>query len=236
MLYETMFKRKSVRRYKKDDLDPTTIEKIKEAIKSVKPLFEDVKFEVRFLEKNESSNNWAPRYLAIFSEKKNGYLLNAGYVLQQLDLYVQSIGLGSCWVGLAIPFVSKPKYSFVIMIAVGYPLDETVRELSDFKRKNLAEITDSEDEPLMQPVRLAPSAVNSQPWYFKKSEDGFDVYRNKKGLSVLALNNWNKIDIGIALLHLRLSIEQRGNGFEFFKKINSSKISGYDYMLSVQIK
>ena len=30
-------------------------------------------------------------------------LENAGFIFQQVDLYIQSLGLGSCWVGLGRP-------------------------------------------------------------------------------------------------------------------------------------
>ena len=68
------------------------------------------------------------------------------------------------------------------------------------------EISDRVDERLI-PAQLAPSAANSQTWYFKHNDDGsYDVYRNRRRLN---LNNrmvsWNKIDIGIALAHLYVS-------------------------------
>jgi nitroreductase len=165
MLYEAIFQRKSVRKYKRDDIEEALLHNIKLKIETLKPLFEDIGYEIKILRREEVSNNWAPSYIAIYSEKKPGYLLNAGYLLQQIDLFVQSIGLGSCWIGLARPHLSKQKrYGFVIMLSVGYPEQDISRTKEDFKRKTLLEITDIEDSNLMEAVRLAPSAVNSQPW------------------------------------------------------------------------
>lgn len=235
MLYNSIFHRKSVRKYKKNDVDESTLEQIKTFIASVKPLFTDIKYEIKILTRGEVSNNWAPRYVAIYSEKKPGHLLNAGYLLQQVDLYVQSLGLGSCWIGLARPQESKTKrFGYIIMISVGYPEVDTVRNPSDFKRKNINEITDVDQVELMEAVRLAPSAVNSQPWYFKKSDDSIDVYRNKKGFHALALNTWNQIDVGIAILHLDLSLSNKQIKFEHYKKLSVAKKTGYEYVMSVK--
>jgi nitroreductase len=237
MLYEAIFQRKSVRKYKKDDIEEALLHNIKLKIETLKPLFEDIGYEIKILRREEVSNNWAPSYIAIYSEKKPGYLLNAGYLLQQIDLFVQSIGLGSCWIGLARPHLSKQKrYGFVIMLSVGYPEQDISRTKEDFKRKTLLEITDIEDSNLMEAVRLAPSAVNSQPWFFAKSEDGIDIYRSKKGFHALALNTWNQIDIGIAIIHLELSLQHQNKSYEYFKKINSKKRPGFEYVLSVQLK
>jgi nitroreductase len=237
MLYEAIFRRKSVRKYKKDEIEQTLLNKIEVSIGQAKPLFEDIGYEIKLLKKEEVSNNWAPSYIAIYSEKKAGYLLNAGYLLQQIDLFVQSIGLGSCWIGLARPQFSKQKrYGYVIMLSIGYPEKEVIRSKEDFKRKNITEITDVEDVSLMEAVRLAPSAVNSQPWFFAKADDGIDIYRSKKGFHALALNTWNQIDIGIAILHLEISMKHHNISFEYFKKINSKKRPGFEYVLSVKLK
>ncbi len=68
----------------------------------------------------------------------------------------------------------KKDSEFVIMISFGKS-DKMTRDKDSFKRKRLSEISDVEDEILI-PARLAPSAMNTQPWYFKHADGGFDVY------------------------------------------------------------
>ncbi len=41
--------------------------------------------------------------MIISSENTEGYLMNIGFIFQQMDLYLSSIGLGSCWLGMAKP-------------------------------------------------------------------------------------------------------------------------------------
>ena len=123
---------------------------------------------------------------------------------------------------------NNPK--FVIAISFGKSNDLT-REISQFKRKSLSEIADTEDERLI-PAQLAPSAVNSQPWYFKHIDEGFDVYKVKHNIvKRKILGKWNDVDIGIALSHLYVSNPET---FEFEVK-DKKDIKGYTYVGSVKI-
>ena len=80
---------------------------------------------------------------------------------------------------------------------------------------------------------MAPSAINSQPWYFKHSGNGFDVYQVKQNiLKRQILKKWNPIDMGIALAHMYLANE---NTFKFNIKTDFEKIKGYTYIGSFEI-
>lgn len=169
--------RKSCRKYMGDAID---MDLIHDFIGSVKILNSEINYHYEILTYDEVNvrNRWvAPYYLALYSNKKN-YLTNIGFIFQQLCLYLQSMSIGTCWVGMDVP---KNKSSdFVIAIAFGKS-DEMTRELSKFRRKELSKICDSEDEKLI-PAQLAPSAINSQPWYFKHTNDGFNVYQIKQNI------------------------------------------------------
>jgi hypothetical protein len=110
--------------------------------------------------------------------------------------------------------------------------ENMTRDLNRFKRKSLLEISDREDERLI-PAQLAPSAINSQPWYFRHTEEGFDVYQKKQNLiKRQVLKKWNPIDIGIALAHMYVSNEE---SFEFHKKASFEEIKGFTYTGSIKI-
>ena len=142
---------------------------------------------------------------------------------------MQSIGIGSCWVGLGS--IKNGDSDFVILIAFGKS-EDIVRDVSQFKRKSLSQISDYADERL-KPAQLAPSAVNSQPWYFKHSYGGFDVYQVKQNiLKRQFLKKWNPIDVGIALAHMYVANETT---FEFEIKSDSDNLKGYTYIGSIKI-
>lgn len=205
---------------------------IKESISRVKPLDNNINYYYDILTVNEVKlrTRWkAPYYLALYSEKRDNYLENIGFVFQQVCLYMQSMAIGNCWVGMGSPKVKNS--DFVILIAFGKS-DRMTRDLSDFKRKKLSEISDFEDETLI-PAQLAPSAVNSQPWYFRHADDGFDVFQVQQNiLKRQFLKKWNPIDVGIALAHLYVANE---DAFEFEIKNNVEPLNGYSYFGSVKI-
>lgn len=76
-------------------------------------------------------------------------------------------------------------------------------------------------------VRLAPSSINSQPWRILKKGNIIHIYSNEK-------TDINKIDIGIALCHLDLSLQELGVIGEF-KFINPKIKSKYKYIVSYVI-
>ena len=171
--------------------------------------------------------------MIISSENTEGYLMNIGFIFQQMDLYLSSIGLGSCWLGMAKPTEKiDTTLEFVIILAFGNSLDNPHRELSEFKRKPLSEISNTADQRL-EVARLAPSATNSQPWYFVNDGDIIHVYSVKLGIvKAMMYNRMNRIDIGIALAHVYVSNHLN---FELTIEQNPPVVKGYSYITSVKI-
>jgi len=227
-LYEMIFKRKSCRSFLKKDVDAETIEKI--LAFEPKALYPQISVRTLILEREQVKCvcPWTTsQLLAIYSEETEGYLENVGFLFQQMDLYLHTLGLGVCWLGLArlnpkkAPAVEGMK--FVIMLGFGYPKGEQLRkDVGEFKRNSLVQISDQEDIRL-EPARLAPSGVNSQPWYFAHEGDTLHVYCSHKG---------SPIDAGIAISHLYVANPET---FRFFKAEHIPKMDGHDYIGSVTL-
>lgn len=228
-LASQIYVRKSCRRYLDEEIDMGPIH---DFISSVRPLDETIDYHYKILKKDEVKirNRWrAPYYLALFSQDCALSGENIGFVFQQASLFMQSIGIGSCWVGIDSAKEKNPES--VILIAFGKSNDMT-RDISKFKRKALSEISDVNDERLI-PAQLAPSAINQQPWYFKHNEDGFDVYVKKhNALKRKLLEKWNPIDVGIALAHMYVVNEKT---FEFEVKTDFEKLKNHIYIGSIKI-
>ncbi|WP_033168052.1 nitroreductase family protein [Clostridium sp. KNHs205] len=218
-LYEVIEKRKSVRKYDMNPLDSVLLQQIKQFGEEVSPLIPDirVKFNVYSYEEVKSLMAIkAPHYVGIYSEKKDNFLLNAGYMLQQMDLYLSANNLGSCWLGMAKPSVALPEavdgLDFVIMLAFGNPKEEVHRSSkAEFKRKTLEEIREGSGyEEALEAARLAPSARNTQTWYFICKEKEILVCRRHTGfVNEHLMARLNTIDAGIAMCHLELALENR---------------------------
>lgn len=226
-LEEQIYVRKSCRKYLDDEIDMGIIH---DFMKSAKPLGDGFEYSYEILEKKDVNvrNRWsAPYYLALFCEKKDICKVNMGFVFQQLSLFLQGHGIGSCWDGLDSVKGKKP----IILMAFGRS-DEMTRDVSRFKRKSLDKISDYADERL-RPAQLAPSAINLQPWYFRHADDGLDVYQVRQNiLKRKIVQKWNPIDVGIALAHMYAANEE---SFEFCIKSDFDKLDGYIYIGSIKI-
>ncbi|HEY5586890.1 MAG TPA: nitroreductase family protein [Ruminiclostridium sp.] len=243
-LYNTIFKRKSIRKYDMTSLPQDRLAEIKEFAGNAKPLDGSINYQFAYLGTNDVKNLLpikAPHYICLYSEKKDGYLMNAGYLLQQVDLFLSANNIGSCWLGMAKPNKDVPAQKngleYVIMLAFGNAAEELHRSsTSEFKRKSLSEITTiTGADELLEPVRLAPSASNTQTWFFSGDLNEITVNRVKLNLIKNSIyGKMNHMDSGIALYHLWLSLDHLGKTATYdFNK--SDTISGNEFMVKVKV-
>lgn len=112
-LYHAIFHRRSIRKYDMSPLPADTIEKLKEYASGTKPLDESIRYEFAYLGTADVKNLLpikAPHYICLYSEKKGNYLMNTGFLLQQVDLYLSDNNLASCWLGMAKPAKGVPLF------------------------------------------------------------------------------------------------------------------------------
>ena len=237
-LKDMIARRKSVRSYTNEPLDAAMLREIEEFMAQARPLAPDIRvvWEIVPASRVKCILPWkAPQLVAMYTEEKPGALENVGFMFQQLDLYLQSRGLGACWLGMGKPdqqLAAKEGLPFCMLLAFGYPKGEALRESAgEFKRKALSEITDEPDKRL-EPARLAPSSVNSQPWYFTHGEGVIHAWRvAPSGLMRKAMERMNRIDMGIALAHLRVSSE----AFRYQRLEQPPTLKGYLYTGSLML-
>ena len=166
-----------------------------------------------------------------------------GYSLETLVLYAQSIGIGTVWIGGTMdrsaferamllnkdemmPCVSPLGYTAKkmsmreSMMRKGVKADsrlpfETLFFDSTFDKPLTKEKVPALAEPL-ETVRLAPSAVNKQPWRVVVADNAAHFYlKRNKGFISDAVGDMQKIDLGIALCHFALSAKESGLNITF---------------------
>ena len=172
----------------------------------------------------------APYYLIFYSEEKDGYLENIGFIGQQMDLFLSESGLGSCWLGASKPVADNGNGLHpIISMSFGKPAEPLHRELSEFKRKVLSQISEGTDERL-EAARLAPSGLNAQGWFFVADSGKIHCYCKKPNPIVgFMLGRMSEIDLGIAICH----IYKESSSFSYIKDSSAPVKKGFIYMGTV---
>ncbi|PKL11545.1 MAG: nitroreductase [Spirochaetae bacterium HGW-Spirochaetae-8] len=216
-LYPYIFKRRSTRRFDMTPLRESQLHDIRAFAQTMVPLYPAIRVEYRI---DSSVRNIlpvkAPHNFIISSEAKEGYLENVGFLYQQMDLYLSSLGLGSCWLGMAKPTEAlNTDLEFVIVLAFGKPKENPHRNLAEFNRKPLDEIAVGMD-PRLDAARLAPSASNTQNWHFVCADGKIHAYQKLLSpLKAKFYDEFNRLDVGIALCHLYFATMEQGKDFIF---------------------
>lgn len=224
-LLQATCKRKSMRKYSDVKLTEQELEQVKGYLQQVKPLVPQIKVEYYVVPCSETNCKFNAEYcLVVYSEDANLWLANVGYMLEQWDLYLATLNIGVCWYGMGkVNEAVKNGLKYAIMLAFGKCDEGDFRaKTSEFNRKTVNEIWKGIDgsarlQSVGEIARIAPSAVNSQPWKVETEGNTLKVYREKGKTPVLSnvlFKHWNKVDIGIFLCFLEVALESEGYEYE----------------------
>lgn len=274
-MFESLFQRKSVRQYIEEPLDTDLLAKIQKIINTIKPLYAHIPMKVELIEEGEKIHqimrgflgNYgkikAPHYLAVISEKKEGYHENVGFAIEEAVLRMTEMEIGTCWIGgffdrklIGNVIKINENEKTVVLIAFGKEKKgiwgEGLRTFAGFaKRKKIEEIafwnnlnksiieymdTQPKWKRIMGGVRVAPSAVNLQPWRFIFQENRIDIYA-KSGVSPKMSEDscMYRIDAGIAMQHLSIGCVTEGISGTF-ERLSCEALPGHIYISSYRIK
>jgi hypothetical protein len=206
-LYETIFARRAVRKFDMTPLAGEILDDIIKFIKATKHINgQDAQFEIAAA--GAVSGQSAPHYILAFCEEQDQGFANVGYVLAKTDLYMQSIGLGTCWLGMAKPKANNEK--FCILLAFGKTNVPVRKGAEEFKRLPVSEISDADNE-IAQAARLAPSAMNSQPWKLHFEDNKIIIrYFGRGMMKAMLKKKMSKIDAGIVTRYTAIALEKAG--------------------------
>ena len=220
-LYDMIFKRKSFRRFDNSlSLSSEELQKIEQHLNILVPLLDDIKIKYRIVKRKETTCKRGEYCLLVYSEQKEKCLLNIGYTLEQLDLWMASQNIGVCWYGVGK--TNKLQYDgldYVIMLAFGKGRTEEFRkDYTKAKRKELEIIWRGQHIPnVTNVVRFAPSACNSQPWRVFHEDQLIRIFRSTEVKSIFPKEKlllYNCIDMGIFLYFMELALRHEQYEFE----------------------
>lgn len=215
-LYKNIFKRKSFHLFGKlnGNISSDELAEINSFIKGVDHLYSDIKVSLDLVPSSEIKRGRGEEYAIIFySEKKDNYLMNIGYIGEQIDLFLVSKDIGTLWYGLGSPNKSKKDgLDYIIMILIGKKdVSEFRKDMYASKRKELSEIWNGNEYSFANIIRYAPSACNTQNWFVNSEPNELSVFRQKHVKRGIIPENkiafFNRIDIGIFLCFLELNLD-----------------------------
>jgi len=239
-LSETVMGRKSVRTYDGQQISDEDRSAIEEYIKGIENPFDiPVEFVLLDAEKHGLSSpvlSGEQLYVAGKVEKKPYADVAFGFSFEKLVLYSWSLGIGTVWIGGTMKrerFEAaaglKDGEMMPCVSPLGYPakkrsLKETMmRKGVGADRRIPADnlfFDGTWGNPLkpevdildiLEMVRWAPSAVNKQPWRIIFKGGKYHFYEKKdKGYVNDSTGDLQKIDVGIALCHFCLGLEENG--------------------------
>ena len=187
-----------------------------------------------------------------------------GYAFEKPVLYAQSLGIGTVWIGgtmdrsafekamelsedEVMPCVSPLGYPAKKMSVRERMMRKGVKADSRFSFEEIA-FWNSFEHPLtadaagklslpIETVRLAPSAVNKQPWRIVVADIVAHFYLQRSKNFGGGKIDMQKIDMGIALCHFELTAKEQGIRTEFvIEEPNIPRKDGMEYIASYKFK
>ncbi|NLK74480.1 MAG: hypothetical protein GX288_04240 [Clostridiales bacterium] len=252
-MLETILSRKSVRHYKQEKIDWGIIADILKFANDLPMLIDGIAVEYKLVSNIETKQGFygplslnAPYYICISSEEKENYLVNAGYLMQQISLYINSKGLGTCFIDTATPgksLKSTMKYKYVTAIAFGKTSKPLFRNMIEAKRLPESDVVVYKEgvspdiQKMLTAARYAPSHMNSQPWRFVAYKNRIHIFCKKNAFLKSVLKNSKMIDMGIMLANLLLTAEELWIDVSFTKSValKQKQFPNHEYFITLNI-
>lgn len=253
-MLEAIYSRKSIRSYLQEKIEWDILSDILAFADQLPMLYEGIAVEYKLVSNIEKKQGFsgpfsvkAPYYLCISSEVKENYEINAGYLMQQINLYIASKGLGACFLGGVYPgrsLKASMKYDYVISLAFGKTTEPLYRnEIAEAKRLPETDVVVYKEKvtpdmkEILTAARLAPSSMNSQPWRFVAYRNRIHIFGKKNIFLNGILSHTRMIDIGIMLANLLIAAEELWVDVSITKvdSIKNKRFQNNEYMLTILI-
>lgn len=149
-----------------------------------------------------------PGFIALIGKNADDREERCGYYGEKLILYLQALGINTCWVGMfkrnAVPVELAPDEKVVVTIVLGYGNNQGKQH----KSKSFEDVTEITTDDIPQWFRngvecalLAPTAVNRQDFKISFDGENVDFIPTGKG-------NATMTDLGIIKYHFEIGSRQ----------------------------
>ena len=243
-IFDTVKARRSVRTYDGNQISDEHRRDLEEYMKDIpNPFGIPVEFVLLDAKEHDLSSpvlSGEKLYVAGKVEKKPYADVAFGYSFEKLVLHACELGIGTVWIGGTMKREKfeeaaglKDGEMMPCMSPLGYPAKKMgIKETMMRKgtradsRKSASELffadtwgtplsPDADLEKLLELVRWAPSAVNKQPWRVIVRDGVCHFYEKKdRGYDNENTGDLQKVDVGIAISHFVMGLEEMGRSWE----------------------
>ena len=232
-LYDAIYARKSIRKFQMTPLENEQMERINQFIQNVQPLFANLSYQMNIVTLPREVKGYfiakAPYYLIFSGERSEDAYKNAGYMLEQVVLYLTAKGIGTCYQGCAKISNYSTSMEPLMIVAFGKPKNEWNRERMESKRMSVNELTTWETDRtdslklILDAASRSPSSFNSQPWRFIAEKSEIHIFQKKNRSFLATMQKMNTVDIGICIEHMMVAAEELWMNATVEKKESFSK-------------
>lgn len=251
-LYEAISVRKSIRKFEKRGIEESVMEVLKRFTGELQPIFSEIPYEIVFhdaqREKPVKKGKFcidAPYYISFLSKDTREGQINAGFLMEQLVLFLTGRGIATCYQGnMKFSDLREGEKQELIVVAAGYPVHYLYREENTAKRIPLVkqclfkEEVGKEVLTILRAANLAPSAMNHQPWRFVVYNNRIHVMTQKETFFSRKVGCSRFLDMGIALAHMSIAAEELwlDTEWKILENIQSQSFKKYYYIISMIVK
>lgn len=242
-LYDAVAIRMSVRSFEDVELNTELLDEIDIFVSTIIPYDSSIDVDIKLI-KSQRKLMTPPYYAVLYSEEKAGCYMNAGYIMQQLVLYLTSRGIASCYKMIPVGIEAKDEQGrkCIISIAFGIAKEEMYRNPDRAKRNPLEKMCviktklSREVRELLKAGRMAPSSFNSQPWRFVVSEKKIHIFKKESSTSVS--NNIKDIDMGIMIANMVMCADELWIDIVVgdIEKVKAKKYANNVYVTSILVR
>ena len=213
---ELIKQRHSVRKYLDKEIEQEKIDLINQKIKEINSRSglniqfvtnEPKAFDSMMAHYGKISN--VKNYLVLVGKNNKDLDELCGYYGEELVLFIQGLGLNTCWVALTYKKVRSAyslnkKEKMLLVISVGYGENRGLKHFS----KKISEVSNvSENAPDwfengVKAALKAPTAMNQQKFYFHIDE-------NENVTAKAGIGFYTKVDLGIVKLHFEIGANKK---------------------------
>ena len=224
-LYEAIFIRRSVKKFRNEQISSDLLDMILDHYRELPGLFGGIRTDAVILNgsdkvQRQTGFTWvrAPYYLAFYSEEAARYQMNMGYLIQQMALYLCTLGLDSCLLDVST-FRSGLRRNgnglkLAGILAFGKSREPETGKREEVRRLSLNELCVFKEVPrqwmmqLLDAARMAPSVRNAQPWRVVVYDSRIHIFTKKHQVERFARYHLEEQSFGGMLANILVAAEE----------------------------